>query len=166
MLIYKHLPKVTVQATVISTYTICSNTGFCHNFTGVMKNADFMKTKLYFYSLLGLFLFLPFLSFADTVISEDSNIKIEGKWDESGERSLFSSRPTAYLVTNNIYILFPKTIFSVTVRITDIRGNRIYENIISQRSGSRYLIPYSLCEGEYILTIDHQRGHLTGMFNI
>lgn len=123
-----------------------------------------MKTKLVFYYLFGLLFLLPFLSFADTKSSKE--IEIEGRWSDTGERSLFSSRPVVYLSGNSVNVYFPGAVANVTIKITDFYGNLVYEEVVSSRANTYYLIPCLLDEGDYTISLSHRNGWLIGSFKV
>ncbi|NDV55793.1 DUF3244 domain-containing protein [Parabacteroides sp. 52] len=127
-----------------------------------------MKLKLFF-----LILFVGFSSFSSFSYAETDDddfpipaeeIEIEGEWNDSSPRSLFSSRPTAFLHGNTIDLVFSKTITHLQVKIIDSKGSLVFEEVISSQGKSTYSIPFSLQEGAYSLILTHRCGVLMGDF--
>ena len=128
-----------------------------------------MKT-MKFLILIVFFILLPksvFATFAtDSVPNVDhKHINLTGNWSDVGPRSL-PIHPEAFVEENEVTVCFTEPLTNITILVTDPNGVTLYQETISPPNNTDYKIPYWFDEGEYLLTLSHFRGKLSGEFVI
>lgn len=98
-------------------------------------------------------------SFADDLV-------FTGAWDDGIQRIAIPQAPKASVDGDIVSIHFVDALSDLTVKISDYDGNLIYEDVISGSNGESYTIPCFLESGEYILSVSHHFGFLSGSFEV
>ena len=83
---------------------------------------------------------LVFLMFVSSVVYPNRVKDTEQSWEEEEDRSIISS-PTLSIDENNIYIHSNKLLDGLNVKIINIKGNVLYNDIITVSSEIEY--PFS-----------------------
>ena len=92
-------------------------------------------------------------------------ILMSGEWSDIGPRSL-PIPPAAFVEGNEVTVSFTEALTNVTILVTDLDGVTLYQETISPPSDADYKIPYWFDEGEYLLTLRHFKGKLSGSFTV
>ena len=92
---------------------------------------------------------LVFLMFVSSVVYPNRVKDTEQSWEEEEDRSIISS-PTLSIDENNIYIHSNKLLDGLNVKIINIKGNVLYNDIITVSSEIEYPISIDfLLNGDY-----------------
>ena len=90
----------------------------------------------------------------------------EQSWEEEEDRSIISS-PTLSIDENNIYIHSNKLLDGLNVKIINIKGNVLYNDIITVSSEIEYPISIDfLLNGDYKIFISKGNNYLVGYFDV
>ena len=90
----------------------------------------------------------------------------EQSWEEEEDRSIISS-PTLSIDENNIYIHSNKLLDGLNVKIINIKGNVLYNDIITVSSEIEYPISIDfLLNGDYKIFISKGNNYLIGYFDV
>lgn len=116
--------------------------------------------KKVFTLLVGLMLLFPIqFVFADQVDTKTGN------WESDGHRSVVASPPILNIEGKILTVTFVDPLEDLTVRIFDVKGVPVYEEVLSGMASETY--PISLeneGKGEYQVVLTHQLGWLYGTF--
>jgi hypothetical protein len=113
------------------------------------------------------FVFCFFLAGVFTLHADD--IYADGEWKPASLRSSASSAtlpPSASVEGDVLSIYFPGALSNLTVTVSSADGNPVCQICISGASGYTYNIPLGASPGEYLLTLTHPFGTLSGYFAI
>ena len=101
---------------------------------------------------------LVFLMFVSSVVYPNRVKDTEQSWEEEEDRSIISS-PTLSIDENNIYIHSNKLLDGLNVKIINIKGNVLYNDIITVS------IDF-LLNGDYKIFISKGNNYLVGYFDV
>lgn len=103
---------------------------------------------------------LVFLMFVSSVVYPNRVKDTEQSWEEEEDRSIISS-PTLSIDENNIYIHSNKLLDGLNVKIINIKGNVLYNDIITVSSEIEYPISIDfLLNGDYKIFISKGNNYL------
>ena len=109
---------------------------------------------------------LVFLMFVSSVVYPNRVKDTEQSWEEEEDRSIISS-PTLSIDENNIYIHSNKLLDGLNVKIINIKGNVLYNDIITVSSEIEYPISIDfLLNGDYKIFISKGNNYLIGYFDV
>ena len=109
---------------------------------------------------------LVFLMFVSSVVYPNRVKDTEQSWEEEEDRSIISS-PTLSIDENNIYIHSNKLLDGLNVKIINIKGNELYNDIITVSSEIEYPISIDfLLNGDYKIFISKGNNYLVGYFDV
>lgn len=109
---------------------------------------------------------LVFLMFVSSVVYPNRVKDTEQSWEEEEDRSIISS-PTLAIDENNIYIHSYKLLDGLNVKIINIKGNVLYNDIITVSSEIEYPISIDfLLNGDYKIFISKGNNYLVGYFDV
>ena len=102
---------------------------------------------------------LVFLMFVSSVVYPNRVKDTEQSWEEEEDRSIISE--------NNIYIHSNKLLDGLNVKIINIKGNVLYNDIITVSSEIEYPISIDfLLNGDYKIFISKGNNYLVGYFDV
>ena len=103
---------------------------------------------------------LVFLMFVSSVVYPNRVKDTEQSWEEEEDRSIISS-PTLSIDENNIYIHSNKLLDGLNVKIINIKGNVLYNDIIEYPISIDFLL-----NGDYKIFISKGNNYLVGYFDV
>lgn len=96
-----------------------------------------------------------------------SIIRTKGKWGDDRVRSFIPAAPEVSQVGNTIEIYFQDALSGLSVSIVTATGVPVYADCISSNGANDICqIPCELEAGDYVITLIHFYGELTGGFTV
>lgn len=112
-----------------------------------------------FFSILSLLFVIQYIN--------GSIVRTKGTWGNDRIRTITPAAPEVSIMGNTLQVYFQDALSNLTVSVTTSNGIPVYSDCISSEGVNyTYEIPLELEQGDYVVTLIHVYGQLTGDFTV